>query len=219
MLVNDYMTRHPIMIPPEAMASEAQKVMSENKVRHLPVVGDGKRLRGLITRQRLALKPDTLGSLNVWEITRYLADMRVEQVMVPADQVHTITPQRTIERAAHTMATEKIGCLPVLDEDGIVIGIISEIDLLRGLQDMLGFPFEGVRATIRVPNQKGEFAKLTSALAKKGWGVMAIGCTPASRQEGYWDTVVKIPGVSLEEVREVLGQVPDQQIVDIRTMV
>jgi acetoin utilization protein AcuB len=219
MLVNDYMTRHPIMIPPEAMASEAQKVMSENKVRHLPVVGDGKRLRGLITRQRLALKPDTLGSLNVWEITRYLADMRVEQVMVPADQVHTITPQRTIERAAHIMATEKIGCLPVLDEDEIVIGIISEIDLLRGLQDMLGFPFEGVRVTIRVPNQKGEFAKLTSTLAEKGWGIMAIGCTPSSRREGFWDTVVKIPGVSLEEVQAVLSQVPEQQIVDIRTIV
>lgn len=53
MLVKNCMTRHPIMIAPEKLASEAQKIMAENNVRHLPVVGDGKRLLGLITRERL----------------------------------------------------------------------------------------------------------------------------------------------------------------------
>ena len=73
MLVKDYMTRHPIMIPPSMAAAEAQKIMSENKVRHLPVVGDGKRPLGLVTRQSLRIPPAELGSLNVWEITRFLS--------------------------------------------------------------------------------------------------------------------------------------------------
>ena len=125
MLVKDFMTRHPIMVPPTTLAAEAQKIMAENRIRHLPVVGDGKRLKGLITRQRLALKPDYLSSLNVWEITRYLSELNVKQVMLPADEVYTIELDRTVERAARLMTEHKIGCLPVIEEE-IVVGIITD---------------------------------------------------------------------------------------------
>ena len=57
MLVKDYMTRHPIMVEPTMRVADAQKLMSENNIRHLPVIGDGKRLLGLVTRQRLAIHP------------------------------------------------------------------------------------------------------------------------------------------------------------------
>ena len=82
MLVKDYMTRHPIMIEPNKRITEAQKLMTENNVQHLPVVGDGKRLLGMMTRQRLSIPPERLGSLDVWEITRYLSDLTVSKVML-----------------------------------------------------------------------------------------------------------------------------------------
>lgn len=215
MLVKDCMTRHPVMISPETPAAEAQKVMSENKVRHLPVVGDGKKLLGLITRERMALKPDTLASLNVWEITRYLSNLTVKDLMLKANKVRTVEPDRTIERAARMLAEHKIGCLPVIEED-VVIGIISEIDLLRSFQEMLGLPAEGVRVTVRQPERKGEFAKLTSTIAEHGWGIMGIGSFPSPRRPGYYDLVLKIPDAPLEEVQKVLSEIPDQEIVDIR---
>lgn len=218
MLVKDCMTRHPIMISPETRASEAQQIMSENKVRHLPVVGDGKRLLGLITRTRLQLKPDTLASLNMWEITRYLSGVTVKEVMLRAENVYTIEPDRTLERAARYLTEYKIGCLPVI-EDGVVAGILSEIDLLYAFQEMLGLPSEGVRVTVRMPDKEGEFAKLTTAIAREGWGIMGIGSFPSPRAPGYYDMVLKIPNVSLPLVREVLSGVPEQQIIDIREAV
>jgi acetoin utilization protein AcuB len=213
------MTKHPIMIPSTTRAAEAQKIMAENNIRHLPVVGDGKRLVGLVTRQRLALKPDMLGSLNVWEITRYLAELRVDKVMVKADQVHTINPDRAVERAARMLAELKIGCLPVLDPDRAVVGIITEVDLLRSFWDMLGLPADGIRVTVRMPNRKGEFAKITSAVSAQGWAIMGIGSFPTPRHEGYYDVVLKIVSVGIDDVRSVLSQVPDQEIVDIREVV
>jgi acetoin utilization protein AcuB len=209
------MMRHPIMITPTTRAAEAQQIMAENKVRHLPVVGDGKRLLGLITRTRLHLKPDTLASLNMWEITRYLTNVTVKDVMLKAERVHTITPDRTIERAAHVMTDHKIGCLPVI-EDGVVVGILSDVDLLHAFQAMLGLPAEGVRVTMRMPDREGEFAKLTTVIAEQGWGIMGIGSFPTPRQPGFYDMVLKIPRISLAQVREVLSGVPDQEIVDIR---
>ncbi len=218
MLVNDCMTRHPIMISPSAMAAEAQKIMSENKIRHLPVVGPGKRLRGLVTRQRLALKPDLLTSLNVWEISRYLANLTVDKMMLKKTSVITITADRTVERAARMMTENKIGCLPVVEGE-IVVGIITETDLLQSFQEMLGLPSPGLRVTVRMPDRPGEFSKLMGYVAAQEWGVMGVASFPSRRRSGYYDLVLKIVGVVREEAEHVLNQIPDQTVVDIRDVV
>jgi acetoin utilization protein AcuB len=216
MLVKDCMTRHPIMISPTMPVTEAEKIMTENMVRHLPVVGDGKRLQGLITRQRLSLKPADMSSLNVWEITRILSNLTVEDLMLKSQDVVTITPDRTIERAAKILAERKISCLPVVEDDNVVIGILSETDLLSAFQEMLGLPAKGVRVTVRMPDRFGEFIKLASVMVERGWGVMGIGSFPSPRNPGFYDVVVKIPRITVDEVVEALSQVPDQSIADIR---
>lgn len=217
MLVKDVMTRHPIMVPPEMSAAEAQHIMTENLVRHLPVVGDGKRLVGLVTRQQFALKPDTMASLSVWEITRYLSNLTVQKIMLKMKkgQVHIIESGKTVEQAARLMAEQRIGCLPVI-EDNVVVGILSEIDLLRSFQEMLGLPVSGVRVTMRMPNKKGQFAVLTSALAEHDLGIMGIGTFPTPRQPDYYDMVLKIPNITVDQAQEILSQVAEQEIVDIR---
>ncbi|MCA9924435.1 MAG: CBS domain-containing protein [Anaerolineales bacterium] len=219
MLVKDIMTRHPIMIPAATPAPEAQRIMSENGIRHLPVVGDGKRLEGLITRQSLKLDQETLASLNVWEITRYLSNLPVKNVMVKAENVHTIRPEKTTERAARMMIDHKIGCLPVVEDGDIVVGIISEIDLLIAFQQMLALPSEGVRITVRMPNKKGQFAKLVTVLGNHDIGVMGIGTYPTPRHEDFYDAVLKIRNVPLEKVKETFSQIEGWTIVDIRDVV
>ncbi len=218
MLVKDCMTRHPVMIASTMSATEAQRLMVDNKLHHLPVVGDGKRLVGLITRQRLALKPDILGSLNIWEITRQVADLKVKDVMLKSKDIYTIDPEKTVERAAQILEEHQIGCLPVI-EDSVVVGLITETDLLQSYQAMLGLPAKGIRVTIRMPNQRGEFAKLMQVLSDHGWGVMGIGTYPAPRREGFYDVVLKIPSLSADEVKAAFSQIDSQEIIDIRDSV
>ena len=103
MLVKDYMTRHPLMAEPTMSIVEAQRYMGENNIRHLPVVGGGKRLLGLVTRQTLLADPGRLGSLDVWEITRYLSGLTLKDVMVKVKDVVTIDPDITMEEAARIM--------------------------------------------------------------------------------------------------------------------
>ena len=219
MLVKDCMTRHPVMAPPTMLAAEAQHLMHENHIRHLPVVGDGKRLLGLVNQMSFALDPGALASLDVWEITRHLSRLSVSEIMIPADKLETIAPDRTIERAARHMTDHKISCLPVVEDGDVVVGILTEVDLLHAFQLMLGLPSDGVRVTMRMPNRPGEFAKLTAVLGKQQWGVMGIGTFPTPRREGFYDAVVKIRGVGSEEARAVLRQVPEQEIVAVRDVV
>ncbi len=215
MLVKDYMTRHPLMAEPTMSIVEAQRYMGENNIRHLPVVGDGKRLLGLVTRQTLLIEPGKLGSLDVWEIARTLSGLTLEDVMTRAEDVITTGPDITIEEAARIMVENKIGCLPVV-EKGIVMGIITEIDLLALTMEMMATRIPGVRVTVRMPNVKGELAKLVGAISAQGWGILACGGAPAPKEPGKWDAVVKIRYVPKEEIVVALGQIESQEIVDVR---
>jgi acetoin utilization protein AcuB len=215
MFVRDYMTKHPVMVEPTMSIMEAQGLMAEAKVRHLPIVESGKRLVGLISRERLRIPPAELGSLNVWEITRFLSNLRVQDVMVKAKDVISIGPGATIEEAAQTMARNKIGCLPVLEE-GIVVGIITEQDMLVHLAELLGSGVSGLRATIRMPDRIGEFAKVTAAIASRGWGIYASGGLPAPRRPGFWEVVVRVRNVPKDDLVAVLKGIEGQEVIDVR---
>ena len=215
MLVKDYMTRHPIMIAPDRPASEAQNLMIENKVRHLPVVGDGKRLLGLITRERLKVPPTDLGSLNVWEISRFLSNLKAGDVMIKLNDLFLIDPDTTLEDAAKIMCQHKVGSLLVVEDD-VVVGIITEVDMLAELSNLLGGNVKGVRVVIRMPDQIGEYAKVTAAISEQGWGICASGGLPAHKNPGYWDMVVKIRNVPKDELVAVLNKIEGQEVMDVR---
>lgn len=216
MLVKDYMTRHPILIEPTLRVAEAQKLMIENNIRHLPVVGDGKKLLGLVTRQRLMIPPEKLGSLDVWEITRYLSDLTASKVMVTGKDLRTIGPEATLEEAADLLIHTKIGGLPVVDADGAVVGIITETDLLIELQNLLGAQDKGFRVVMRVPDRMGEFRKLVRAVSEHNWGIMAMGSVRSPKQPDKWDLVLKVRYCTQGELLEVLKGIEDQEIVDVR---
>ncbi len=215
MLVKDYMTRHPVMVEPTMSIVEAQGIMAETNIRHLPVVESGKQLVGLITRERMRIPPTELASLNVWEITRFLSDMQVRDVMVKQKDVITTHPDVALEEAAQVMVRHKIGCLPVMEEE-IVVGIITEIDMMFQLTELLGGSTAGVRLTVRMPNRKGELARLISAITKKGWGVYASGGVQAPKTPGYWDCVLKVRDVPRKELVAAVEAIEDQEIIDVR---
>lgn len=215
MFVKDYMTRHPVMAEPAMSIVEAQGIMAETQVRHLPVVETGKRLVGLVTRQTMRIPPTELASLNVWEITRFLSNLKLEDVMVKGENVVTTAPGVALERAAETMIQHKVGCLPVLDE-GVVIGIITEIDMMAQLTALLGGNVSGVRATIRMPNRKGELAKVTGAISDQGWGIYASGGVPTPKDPDHWDCVFKVRDVPQEDLLRLLESIEGQEVIDIR---
>jgi len=203
MLVKDYMTIHPLMVQPTMPVIEAQRFMGENNIRHLPIVGKGKRLLGLTTRQTLLVQPATLGSLNIWEITRFLSDLSVGDVMVKAEDVITIEKDATVEEAARIMVEKKIGCLPVL-EDSIVVGIITETDLFNIFTEQLGARKAGVRLTLVVDDVKGEMSRLSGQIADVGGNIVRLTTLPA-KDAAHQVVTVKVENVPQETLLKSLS--------------
>ena len=152
----------------------------------------------------------------MWEIAGYLSRVTLKDVMIKAKDVITIGPDLTIEEAARIMVEKKVGCLPVLEED-VVVGIITVTDLLAQLASMMDLRSPGVRATVRMPTDlRGGLARLVDAVAAQGWGINALGGSVYPKDHSQWDAVIKIEGVTKEEMIAVLEQVEGEAILDVR---
>mgnify|MGYP001797239587 CR=1 FL=1 len=103
-----------------------------------------------------------------------------------------------------------------MDKDNVVVGIITETDLLIELQNLLGANSQGWRVTMRVPDKRGEFMRLTNAIMDAGWSIMALGSLKNPKAEQFWDVLVKVRGCEKEELEQMLAGLEGQKLVDLR---
>ncbi|NLF63799.1 MAG: CBS domain-containing protein [Chloroflexi bacterium] len=128
-LVREWMTPDPIVVSPETTLPEAHRIMTENSIRHLPVVCEGQ-LVGIVTLGDIrGAEPSGATSLNIWEVNYLLSQLRVDEIMTPRPV--TISVDDTLGEAAQLMLKHRIGGLPVVDRHGALAGIITECDIFR----------------------------------------------------------------------------------------
>lgn len=134
MNVSEIMTREVITLRPESNLREAIAVIQKFRIRHIPVVEDGK-LVGIVTdRDIKRATPSLHGGVSQDEYERVLNETRLFQVMT-RDPLG-VTPDASVKSVAKILVEKKYGALPVVS-DGVLVGIVSDIDLLRVFHDML----------------------------------------------------------------------------------
>ena len=127
MQVKDIMTKEVATLSSEDELSLANDIMRLGRIRHLPVV-DGTRLVGIISERDLFKKSLAQALGYASKDTRDLMKtLRIKDVMVTG--VITIPPDTQVCEATKMMIEEKIGCLPVV-EDNLLVGLITETDVL-----------------------------------------------------------------------------------------
>ena len=130
MLVGDWMFKNVTTVTEDVSMLKASRIMREKKIRRLPVVDKAGKLTGIVSERDLkAASPSSATTLDMYEMTYLLSEMRVKGIMT-RDPV-SIRPSDTVERAALIMRDRKIGSLPVVDESGKVVGIITDTDIFR----------------------------------------------------------------------------------------
>ncbi len=120
MKIRDIMRPGPITIMETDSLGAAQRVMARSRIRHLPVIGDG-RLTGMLSaRDILAARAHNDGELDWWSI-------RVHDAM--ATPAQTAGPDDSLTEVAGRMAVAKIGAMPVV-ERGKLLGLVTVTDVL-----------------------------------------------------------------------------------------
>lgn len=164
MLVRDIMRSPVVAISPGTTLQDAYRTMREKGIRHLPVL-ENEKLVGVITDRDLRLATSALAQ------APFPPGGRVSEVMCRTPL--TADAWNPVEDAARTMWEHKIGCLPVM-EDGRLIGIITNIDLLDALMRLTGVDKPSGRLEVRLADHPGELARLTSFLSHRNVNVHSI---------------------------------------------
>ena len=129
MFVRDNMTKDPVCITPDQTISQVVDLMSEKKLHRLPVV-QGKRIVGLVTEGTISASGASKAtSLSIYELNYLLSKTTVDTIMIR--NVVTIQEDALMEDAAMTMLKNDIGCLPVVDANGEISGILTQNDVFN----------------------------------------------------------------------------------------
>lgn len=127
MKVVDVMTQNPLTVTPSETIGQADELMSENKIRQLPVVQD-KELLGIITDRDV--RSFLSGSLLESPAAREKA-LNTEIGEIMTTEPMTLSPDDDLQEAVEMLIDQKIGGIPVVDEAEGLMGIVTYVDVLR----------------------------------------------------------------------------------------
>jgi len=117
-LVSDYMTTDVVTVEIPGNRDDVLKILKRTGISGVPVLKDGK-LVGIITRKDMLQKPE---------------ENQLALLMTPGPT--TIRPDATIFEAARVLDLNNIRRLPVVDDSGKVIGLLSVADLILAIARM-----------------------------------------------------------------------------------
>lgn len=212
MLVSYRMTPNPITIKPDISIAEALDWMRQQKVHRFPVVDKKGNMVGIVTREDLLYaSPSKATSLNVWEVTYLLNQIKVREVMTK--DVITVEEDCPIEDAARIMRDNHVTGLPVM-RGGKLVGIITESDLFDIFLELFMARERGVRLTVLAPYFKGSLAQISSAISARGGLIHALNgfLGPDSTT---WGCCLKVADISRDELLEVVKPLV-VEILDVR---
>lgn len=134
MKVSDRMTSEVVTLNEEQSLRDALTLQQRHKIRHIPVVADGSIVGILTDRDLKRASPSLLSGIDQERYDELLDTTRVAQVMTRDPR--TVSPETSLKDVAKILIEGKFGALPVIEKNSLV-GIITEIDLLRALHDLL----------------------------------------------------------------------------------
>jgi CBS domain-containing protein len=133
--VRDVMTRTVVAAPLGTTFKDLVRRMHEYRVGSIPVIGEDETIVGIVTEGDLLLKRDP--ELLEWHllegphrrVERRKALGRVARDLMSAPPI-TISPNASTTEAAHLMHERSVKQIPVVDDHGRILGIVSRVDLL-----------------------------------------------------------------------------------------
>jgi acetoin utilization protein AcuB len=200
MLVRKKMHKDLVTVNKDERMNVAKKILKEKNIRHLPVV-DGKKLIGLVTNmdiRRAEASPAT--SLEIRELHYLLDKLTVGEIMTR--DVLTISPDISVEQATTLLHDNKIGCLPVV-EDGNLVGIITENDVMEILIDVMGMKEKGSRIEVLVDDKPGALADITRIIKEHNVNITSV-VTDTADEPGKRLIVFKLKTFYFEPIKKAL---------------
>ena len=201
MKVGDIMSTNVVTVTEDTLVDDAKKIMDAHRIRRLPVMKKDK-LVGLVTKHMLLeAAPSPATSLNIWELHYLLSKMTVKKIMVK--NPFTISPDMPVEEALQLGQEKGYSGFPVV-EDGRLVGVVTESDIVRMMTRVLGVKENGRRIDIKASNKFGNMKKIMDVLDKNKTVLLSMMTLPPEEWEKDWLVVLRVHSDDIKSLTEEL---------------
>ena len=202
MLVKEWMTEDPIVLDENASIMKAVQIMKEHSMRRIPVVRQNK-LVGIITdRDVREATPSKATALDVHELYYLLSEIKVKDIMTP--NPITIHADETVEYAAVIMLENRISGLPVVDDEGHVVGIITQTDIFKVLINITGIYYGPYQIAFEMDTQPGSISKVVGKIREHGGRIISILTSYEGMEPNKRRVYIRLSEMSQEDFEKLL---------------
>ena len=138
-LIRDFMIMPPIILKYNEKFSKVEAILREKQIKHLPIVDENGRLGGLVTLSDLYRTCSPRKNIEDGTFIYYHAQLDgfiLKNVMTK--DPFTLKAHNTLKDALEVMVRGGFGCIPIVDDDRRIIGIITQTDIIRTVGAVLG---------------------------------------------------------------------------------
>jgi len=197
MLVSKWMSKNVITIDVDDSMQEAVKLMKQRDIRMLPVLKKRK-LVGVVTDRDLKrASASDATTLDVHELLYLVSKIKVGNIMTK-DPI-TVPQNLTVEETAVVLLKNKISGAPVVDQNGQLVGTITQTDLFRVLVSLTGVGKGGIQFAFQLEDRPGSIKEVADVIRLYGGRMVSILTSYEDVPDGYRKVFIRMH--SIERVR------------------
>lgn len=191
MIVEEIMKTKIITLSPEQSIYEANKLMLQHKVRHLPVIDESNHLIGIVSDRDIRDAAPSILS-NETEQNNVLNNP-IKTIM--STNLITGHPLDFVEEIGSIFYEHPISCLPIIQDDKLV-GIITETDLLHTLVELTGAHQPGSQLEIKAPNRAGVLNGITTVFRDHKANILSVLLYPDKTDNRFKIVVIRVQTIN-----------------------
>jgi acetoin utilization protein AcuB len=202
MLVKNWMNKPAITIDKHSSMQEAMNLMKTHRISMLPVM-DKNHLVGVVTDRDLKkASPSSATTLEIHELLYLLSTIEIKDIM--SSKPISVPPDFTIEETAEILLANKISGVPVVDNDGSVVGVITHSDLFKVIISLTGIGKKGIQFAFRLEDRQGSILEVAQIIRNFGGRITSILTSYENVPEGFRNVYIRmysIDRLKLEELK------------------
>ena len=201
MLVKYWMSKDVITIQSDDVMTKALALMGEHDIHMLPVM-KGAELMGVVTDLDLKRAESAIAStMKSYDIQKYRDQIQVNTFM--SKDLITVPKNFSIEEASETLLENNISGVPVVDDEGMIEGVITKSDIFKALISLTGLKKRGIQFAMIVKDIPGSIKEVTEIIRQYG-GRMACVLTSYERvPKGFRRIYIRMYGIDRFKIRRL----------------
>jgi acetoin utilization protein AcuB len=211
MLVNNWMSEKVITVDVNDSMYDATKRLKEHHIRMLPVMKKGKLVGILTDRDLKRASASDATTLEIHELLYLLSRIKVKELMTK--NPITVPPDFTIEETARVLLENKISGVPVVDNKGNVVGVITQTDIFKVMISLTGIGNEGIQFAFQLEDRSGSIKEVADIIREFGGRMVSILTSYDNVPDGYRKVYIRMRSIERSRLQRLKEKLQEKAVL------